>query len=115
MPPVSSLAQQWLDRYAQICDLQTSIFELLKDESDEGADRLNELVQKQDSEIRRLPFTDLTATDVSSLQNEIEQLQQNHKLLTEAIATKRQSLLDRSSKSKKTGRSINTYRQTQTY
>lgn len=108
-----SSGQRWLDLFVIIQALQPEIFAAMRDDREDATERLNQLILKQDSAIRQLPFSELSATDVAELQPKIELLQHNHKQLTEAVSSKRQGLLLQSSQSKKAGRSINAYRQTQ--
>ncbi|WP_432471963.1 hypothetical protein [Amphritea sp. HPY] len=109
----SSSRQRWLDLFVIIQALQSEIYAVLRDDSEDATERLNQLIPKQDSAIRQLPFSELSAADVTELQPKIELLQHNHKQLTEVVTNKRQGLLLQSSQSKKAGRSINAYRQTQ--
>ncbi|MEH6578096.1 MAG: hypothetical protein V7731_13555 [Amphritea sp.] len=116
---VNSPRQRWLDRYAVIQSLQLSIMQAFQDNDEDAGEasieRLNELILKQDLEIRSLPFTELSTEDADSLSNEIQKLQYNHQLLRKITAEKRQALLDQSSRSKKANRSIKAYQQAQNY
>nr|WP_320136791.1 hypothetical protein [uncultured Amphritea sp.] len=121
MAQLSPAALNWLQQFSDIEHLQQAIFAALKkhsidqqtvDSPDDEAEFVD-LVKQQDQLIRRLPFDQLNAEDVSQLQDKITQLQQHHQTLTQAINHQKQRLLNQSSQSKKAGRSIKAYQQAQ--
>ncbi|WP_290704422.1 hypothetical protein [Amphritea sp.] len=122
MTEYSPAATRWLQGFAETERLQQEIFAYIKADSGieapEDTDTENEtplaaLIQQQDTLIRKLPFEQLSADDVEQLKGQIARLQSNHQTLVEAISTRRQSLLNLSSQTKKAKRSIKAYQQAQ--
>jgi hypothetical protein len=120
MTEYSPAATRWLQGFAETERLQQEIFADLKANNDteepeasENETPLTALIQQQDTLIRQLPFEQLSADDVEQLKGQIASLQSNHQILVAAISTRRQSLLDQSSQTKKATRSIKAYQQAQ--
>lgn len=120
MAEYSPVASRWLQGFAETERLQQEIFADLKvnndteePETSENKIPLTVLIQQQDTLIRQLPFEQLSVDDVEQLKGHIARLQSNHQTLVEAINTRRQSLLDQSSQTKKAKRSIKAYQQAQ--
>lgn len=120
MTEYSPAATRWLQGFAETERLQQEIFADLKANNDteepeasENETPLTALIQQQDTLIRQLPFEQLSADDVEQLKGQIASLQSNHQTLVAAISTRRQSLLDQSSQTKKAKRSIKAYQQAQ--
>lgn len=120
MAEYSPAATRWLQGFTETERLQQEIFADLKANDDteeaetsESETPLTTLIQQQDTLIRQLPFEQLSVDDVEQLKGQIARLQSNHQTLVGAINTRRQSLLDQSSQTKKAKRSIKAYQQAQ--
>lgn len=126
MPQLSPVALEWLQGFTKTVRLQQEILNTLNGDvfkatntadsnTETGGNEtaLTDKIMQQDRLIRQLPFDQLSAEDVTLLNDKITLLQQNHQALIKAISDQRKTLLDQSSQSKKTGRSIKAYQQAQ--